>query len=79
MKHKYIRHSELGFVTWPDTDLVWHKDVANLIQKHMQGTIVSAGFFDIFNGEVRCYGQSGSLNIDSLPEDSQALANQLGL
>ena len=43
------------------------------------GYVISAGFVEILNGEVKCYGASGSLNIKSNPEDSKLLANQLGL
>lgn len=78
MAQKYIRHAEIGFVIWPKTDALWHSHVGALTSKHRPGDIISAGFVEFTNG-VRCYGMSESLGIESLPDDSEALAKQLGL
>lgn len=77
---KYIRHKTLGFVLWPNTDDLWHATVAACVQRNVPGSIVSAGFASVENGEARCWGRSESLKLDSRPrEDSIALARQLGL
>lgn len=80
-KHKYVKHSELGFVLWPALrSELWHVDVGRAIKRREPfGQIVSAGFAEIQNGKVRCYGRSDSLDIGSEPEDSSELAKQLGL
>lgn len=74
--HKYIRHKQLGFILWPKTDLLIHADAARLVGCRSQ--IMSAGFADLVAGTAACYGRSESLDIDSLPEDSDALNKQLG-
>lgn len=77
MKHKYIRHSEVGFILWPAGHKLHHDHVALAVQGY--GSIVSAGFASIIDGGVFCFGRSDTLDIDSLEEDSQLLAEQLGL
>jgi len=77
MTHKYINHSELGFVAFRRTDLVTHRDLANTMLRH-KGHIVSAGVVRFIEGKPHCYGESLSLNIKSLPEDSEKFAYQLG-
>jgi len=81
IRHKYVRHSELGFVLWPALrGELWHIDVARAIKKREdRGIVVSAGFAEIENGRVRCYGRSDSLDLDSEFGDSAELAKQLGL
>ncbi|MES2942962.1 MAG: hypothetical protein V4772_08865 [Pseudomonadota bacterium] len=80
-KHKYVKHSELGFVLWPALrGELWHVDVGRAIKRReTSGEIISAGFAEIQNGKVRCYGRSDSLSIDSATGDSAELAEQLGL
>lgn len=76
VKHKYVRHSALGFVLWPMTDDLWHSHVGNQLRR-VEGSILSAGFAWIGTNIV-CEGRSESLNIGSRPDDSLALAQQLG-
>jgi hypothetical protein len=72
---KYLRHERVGFVTWPASDDgPWHTHMAVFL-----GQPMSAGFASIEFGKVRCYGRSESLCLDSRPDDSAALAVQLGL
>ena len=78
MKHKYVRHSTLGFVLWPMTDEIWHQHVGRLLAREA-GAILSAGFAEMYDGSVSCYGKSESLGISSDPTDTDALAKQLGL
>ena len=78
MSHKYIQHSELGFIAFKRTDMVTHADMARLMKSH-RGTIVSAGFVRFVEGEPFCYGESLSLNIKSDPDDSRDFAYQLGI
>lgn len=101
MKHKYIRHSELGFVLWPHSDDLYHRHVGDMVRQAMPAykaqladpakgkagypaalnQIISAGFVKISRSPdtVVCYGESESLGIKSRPDDSAALAKQLGL
>lgn len=58
---------------WPIIfpDMMIHKQVAETIKWHLmrhhdvEAKIVSAGSFSCFGGEVRCYGESETLNIES--------------
>lgn len=77
MKHKYIRHSEVGFILWPAGRNLHHDHIALSVQGY--GRIVSAGFANIIDGGVFCFGRSDTMNISSLEEDSQLLADQLGI
>ena len=76
MKHKYVQ-TKLGFITWPMTDEVYHSHVGRAFER--SGKVISAGFAEISDGKVRCYGMSESLGIGSLSTDSSTLAAQLGL
>ncbi len=76
---KYVRHSALGFVLWLRQDDLWHSHVANLTLQERQGEILSAGFATLAGGVVECWGRSESLKIGCRPDDSAALAAQLGL
>lgn len=75
---KYVRHSDLGFVLWARSDDLCHRHVGHLLAR-VPGTIISAGFCSLAGGVVCCWGESESLSIKSLPEDSRELAKQLGL
>lgn len=79
MKFKYINCKQTGVILWPHTDLVWHKHVANAAQQEDRNPVLSAGFADIANGKVRCYGRSDSLGIASAPHDSEVIAEMLDL
>lgn len=79
MSLKYIRHEKIGFILWAQTDDLWHSHMARLTNGRLPGKVISAGFADLEGGIVRCHGRSESLNLDPLPDDSTALAKQLGL
>lgn len=81
---KYIRQENNEFTIWADMTDVWHKHMAQLASFRSAIPVISAGFFVIeyHEGEtpdVRCFGRSESLNLDSKPEDSALLASFLGL
>lgn len=68
-KHKYVR-KDLGFIIFPET--FNHGDFGN------KSNIISAGFclIDTKLEQCICSGESISLNIKSLPEDSEKMTNQ---
>jgi len=79
-KHKYIRHSQIGFIIFPDMTNVFHRHVAELVIKFQRGAIISAGFvrFDTTEGaDLVCYGESESLGIKSKPDDTEEMKKQL--
>lgn len=78
MEHKYIRHSELGFVLWPRNDDVWHSEIAAVAIRGLDGVILSAGFCTFKNGRARVWGASVSLGIASKVEDAALLDAQMG-
>lgn len=65
---KYIRTKE-GFVLFPDN--YCHAEIAG------DRDIVSAGFIVACNGEMYCTGESLSLGIESMPEDTELLKEWL--
>jgi hypothetical protein len=78
-KHKYIRYENYGFVLWPDSELLIHSNIANVCARlGRTHPPLSAGYADI-DGTVVCHGRSESMGLDSRPDDSEALAKQLGL
>jgi len=80
MQLKYVRHDQIGFILWPRTDKLWHSHVGQLLMRRGSGEIISAGFVDFGrSGMPRCFGMSESLQISSRPDDSAALADQLGI
>jgi len=66
-KLKYIR-TEGGFILFSEP--MMHSEVRPTAK------IISAGFYST-SGGVQCFGESISLNLKSLPEDSELLAIQL--
>ena len=59
---------------------VQHIDAADLLMGDYGSDIVGAGFIDMFDGGVCCYGTSISLKIDTRGNiDSEIIANSLGL
>ena len=69
-KHKYVR-KEYGFIIFPDA--MQHSDF-----KKYNGNILSAGFcyIDTEKQVCKCFGESVSLNIKSLEEDSERMTHQ---
>ena len=82
---KYIRHSEFGFILWKArSGMLSHQDMwlsVAVLPIARQGKLLSAGFvnFELGDGEPACYGDSGSLNLECLPDDTAMLKKQLGL
>ena len=76
MTHKYVRAERIGFIIWPKTDELWHSHVGAIMRRV---PIISAGFAEISENGVRCYGKSETLDMSSMLEDSSLLAAQLGL
>lgn len=68
MIYKYIRTNK-GFITFAFE--IKHDSIVVL------DNIISAGFFVKDEEEVICYGKSTSLNVGSLNEDSELLAEWL--
>lgn len=66
---KYIRHSQLGLILFKN-DII-HSDMAYAIKGRVSGSILSAGFINLKT--LQCYGDSLSLNLSSLPEDTNLL------
>lgn len=80
MKFKYINCELTGPILWPYTDHVWHKHIARAAQHEEPNPVMSAGFAEIADGKVRCYGRSDSLGIASNPTaDACAIADVLGM
>lgn len=76
---RYVRFAT-GFILSPEglpaPGIPSHRHLA--VAAH--GTVISAGFAHFHaDGSVSCRGRSESLNKDSLPEDSNALADFLGI
>lgn len=79
MKHKYIRHSELGIMLFPMSHDLYHSHIGRTMERYLGHGLISAGFAELDNGTVICHGRSESLSLGSKPEDSEVLAKQLGL
>jgi len=85
LKLKYIRYQEEGldcFIVFPE--LTFHRNVKiHLFQGSIK--LISAGFIE-FSSDVNdlldayskalCYGESNSLKLKSLPEDSKLATKQ---
>lgn len=85
MELKYVRHSTIGFIIWPFrvgsevSGNLFHSGVGAAARQNCGGKIVSAGFcrLDTTIGKADCFGHSESLQMSSLPEDSDLLTRQL--
>lgn len=74
MKGKYIIFERRGLeypVCFPE-HFVGHDEVKG----RLSDTPVSAGFFSVCEGNVRTYGKSVSLGLESRPEDYKLIAKQ---
>ncbi len=68
VKQKYVRLEQYNqIIIFPIT--IQHKEF-----KHLE--LISAGFCRIYNNEVACFGESTSLRLESLPEDSKIATKQ---
>jgi hypothetical protein len=76
-KLKYIIDVIGGFAIFPS--YIDHDTVGNLMTKRGIDP-VGAGFVDVFDGEVQCYGESVSMRMKSRgDEDSKVIAKLLDL
>ena len=77
---KYVRF-DFGFALIPDCgDIPAHIQLSDLFTRRYEKSLpISAGFVRIKEGKLQCYGRSGSMGLDSKPEDSDLLAEQLGV
>ncbi len=72
---KYIKTGDGQFVLFPDT--LVHRSVSVLMSV-TGATVVSAGFVHrMADGSLRCIGESISLGLESLPEDTEQLRGWL--
>ncbi len=72
--NKYIKTEDGKFVLF--SKVAVHRHVARL---RLRSPTVSAGFVHSLSGQLHCIGRSESLNLDSLPEDTEQLRVWLGL
>lgn len=75
VRQKYVRFERLGFVVFPISEDVWHAHVGNHVRRYA-GNVISAGFVVFKNGKAQCFGESESLGISSLLEDSELMTKQ---
>lgn len=69
MNLKYVFWEGCGFITWPNSNKVWHSMMVQAFHKKL-GLPTSAGFIRMAAYGPECYGRSESLNLDSLPTDT---------
>jgi hypothetical protein len=78
MKLKYIIDEFNGIMIFPL--YVNHDVAAAALTGGSRSPIIGAGFIEIFDGVVTCYGRSESLDINSNGNgDAQIIANKLDL
>lgn len=66
---------------WPIIfpDMMVHSEVANIMQQHIEFVNampckrIAAGSVSFFGGEVRCYGESETLNLESRGVEDEKL------
>lgn len=74
---KYIRFQDIGFVLFERSQQ--HAAVVKMFGRVLQD-VVSAGQVVIMDGEVRCFGESMTLNCSSKKdEDSRLLSRVMGV
>lgn len=83
MRTKYIvgeltvpAGSVLGAVVFPE--YVEHAHMAKVFEPG-EDNLVSAGFFQVVEGQVEAYGESVSLGLSSRDQDSVLIAKAIGL
>jgi hypothetical protein len=77
-EYKYVVDDMGGCSIFPP--YIQHSDVSHLHAKRGLSSIVGAGFLEISDGEVQCFGKAVSLNIRSRgEEDAVIVAEHLGL
>jgi hypothetical protein len=81
MKTKYIRYKSKVFgdciLTFPES--ISHREYSWMVSKQFPGwELISAGFVSLEENKIECYGESETLKIKSLKEDSDILKRQFG-
>lgn len=66
----------MGFFIWPNTDSIWHQHIGELLGND---GILSAGFVQFNRGMPKCFGESETICLGSLPEDSDLLAKHFDI
>lgn len=66
----------LGAVVFPE--YVEHVHMSKVFEPG-EDNLISAGFFQVIDGEVHPYGESVGLGLASRPEDAQIIAKAIGL
>lgn len=75
---KYVVDEVGGYIIFPM--MVMHSDAAAALRRGTYSSIVGAGFMEIRNDTVYCFGHSESLHIKSRgKEDAEAIARGLDL
>lgn len=71
---KYIRftYPSLQFIVWEENTELWHSRMAQAAAARLGSGPVSAGFvnWSETSKTFECHGESESLDLSSLPEDS---------
>ena len=75
---KYIRLQWGGIVLWDSLAPISHAQMAELLAKIPGDAPISAGMVQTVDGMLTCHGESTSLGLRSLPEDTEVLRCQLG-
>jgi hypothetical protein len=71
---KYISTEKLGFIIFDDHTS--HRVIAEAVLTHGD-ELLSAGFVTLRNDQLVAYGKSDSVNMSSLPTDTEALNRHL--
>lgn len=78
MRLKYIVDEYGNFMIF--SPAIHHVTAQHASFRHTRGECVGAGFVDISDGKITCFGHSESLNIKSRgDEDAEIIAEQSGL
>jgi hypothetical protein len=77
---KYVHLYGYGFILWPYSDDLWHSQIGHLAACNLGRNypLVSAGFARVVpkTGKFLCWGQSESLKLRSLPDDTEKMNAQ---
>jgi hypothetical protein len=71
---KYISTEKLGFIIFDDHTS--HRVIAEAVLTHGD-ELFSAGFVTLRNDQLVAYGKSDSVNMSSLPTDTEAIIRHL--
>jgi hypothetical protein len=77
MVSKYIRMQWAGFIVWDAAAPLSHSQVARALDLPGDG-VISAGFVERQGAALVCTGESTSLGMKALPDDTKHLQAQMG-